>query len=103
MVKDTFYTHSQLAKAEKERQRKEKEETEKRFKDIQQKKEQERLAQDFEPATVTELTEQEAEDMQKDIEESKNKSNIYYHLYLLARENLTGLTVFSRRQVKPFC
>lgn len=73
MVKDTFYIHSQKARAEKDKIKKEKEESEKRFRDIQQKKEQERQAQDFESASVTELTDQEADQMQKEIEESKTK------------------------------
>ncbi|CAK1553678.1 unnamed protein product [Leptosia nina] len=71
VVKDTFYKHSAKAREERERIRKEKEEAEKRLKEIQQKKEKERLAKDFEPASVVELTDQEAETMQKDIEKDK--------------------------------
>ncbi|KAJ0179883.1 hypothetical protein K1T71_004474 [Dendrolimus kikuchii] len=72
VVKDTFYAFAKTAQDEADRIRKEKEETEKRLKDIQQKKEQERLAQDFEPATVTELTDQEALKMQEDIAKDMN-------------------------------
>ncbi|XP_038210303.1 nuclear migration protein nudC [Zerene cesonia] len=71
VVKDIFYKHSAKARDEAERIRKEKEEADRRLKEIQQKKEQERLAKDFEPATVTELTDKEAELMQEDIEKDK--------------------------------
>ncbi|CAK1604225.1 unnamed protein product [Parnassius mnemosyne] len=77
VVKDTFYTHAKKARDEAEKIKKEKDEAEKRLKDIQQRKEQERLAQDFEPATVTEITDQEAAKMQEDIEkDNKNKSEL---------------------------
>ncbi|CAG5040160.1 unnamed protein product [Parnassius apollo] len=75
VVKDTFYAHAKKAREEAEKIKKEKDEAEKRLKDIQQRKEQERLAQDFEPATVTEITDQEAAKMQEDIEkDNKMKS-----------------------------
>ncbi|XP_041976322.1 nuclear migration protein nudC isoform X1 [Aricia agestis] len=73
VVKDTFYTHAKKAKDEADKIKKEKLEAEKRLKEIQQKKEQERLAKDFEPASVTELTEQEAEELQETIEKEKKK------------------------------
>lgn len=73
VVKNTFHVHAKKAKDEADKARKEKEEAERRLKDIQQRKEQERLAQDFEPASVTELTDQEADKLQEDIE--KNKTN----------------------------
>ncbi|CAG9560479.1 unnamed protein product [Danaus chrysippus] len=71
VVKDTFYVHAKKAKEEADKIKKEKEEADRRLKEIQQKKEQERLAQDFEPATVTELTDQEANKMLEDIEKEK--------------------------------
>ncbi|XP_047514537.1 nuclear migration protein nudC [Pieris napi] len=71
VVKDTFYKHSAKAREEKEKIKRDKLEAEKRLKEIQQKKEQERLAKDFEPATVTELTDQEAENLQNDLEKNK--------------------------------
>lgn len=74
MVKDTFYKHAKKAKEEADKIKKEKEEAEKRLKEIRQKKEQERLAQDFEPASVTEITDQEAEKLQEVIEREKTKS-----------------------------
>ncbi|XP_041976323.1 nuclear migration protein nudC isoform X2 [Aricia agestis] len=73
VVKDTFYTHAKKAKDEADKIKKEKLEAEKRLKEIQQKKEQERLAKDFEPASVTELTEQEAEELQETIEKEKKE------------------------------
>ncbi|XP_068630252.1 nuclear migration protein nudC isoform X1 [Battus philenor] len=77
IVKDTFYVHAKKAKDEANKIKKEKEEADKRLKDIQQKKEQERLARDFEPATVTEITEQEAAQMKEDIErDKKNKDEV---------------------------
>ncbi|XP_012550713.1 nuclear migration protein nudC isoform X1 [Bombyx mori] len=75
VVKDTFYTHAKKACDEANRIKKEKEEADKRLKEIQQRKEQERLANDFEPATVTELTDQEAEKLKEDIEKDKNEKN----------------------------
>lgn len=48
------------------------------MKEIRQKKEQERLAQDFEPASVTEITDQEADKMQEDIEQEKKSSKFLY-------------------------
>lgn len=74
VVKDVFYTHAKKAKEEADKIKKEKEDADKRLKDIQQKKEQERLARDFEPATVQELTEEEAEKLQEDIEKDKKSS-----------------------------
>lgn len=71
IVQSTFYTYAKNAVEEANKIKKEKDEAEKRLKDIQQKKEQERMAQDFQPATVTEVTEQEAEKIQQDIEEEK--------------------------------
>ena len=73
MVKDTFYAHAKKAKEEADKIKKEKEEADRRLKEIQQKKDQERMAQDlnFEPASVTELTEQEAAKIQEDIDEEK--------------------------------
>ncbi|XP_034824461.1 nuclear migration protein nudC [Maniola hyperantus] len=71
VVKNTFYKHATKAQEEADKIRKEKEEAEKRLKEIQQKKEQERLARDFEPASVKELTEQEAAELQQDIEKDK--------------------------------
>ncbi|GBP04375.1 Nuclear migration protein nudC [Eumeta japonica] len=75
VVKDTFYIHAKTARAELEKVKKEKEDLEKRLKDIQQRKEQERLALDIEPATVTELTDQEAEKMRQDIEQKSNEES----------------------------
>lgn len=63
--------HAKKAKEEADKIRKEKEEADKRLRDIRLKKEQERLAQDFEPASVTELTEQEADKLKEDIEKEK--------------------------------
>ncbi|KPI97883.1 Nuclear migration protein nudC [Papilio xuthus] len=71
VVKDVFYEQAKKAQDEADKAKKEREDAEKRLKDIQQKKEQERLARDFEPATVTEITDQEAEQMQEDIEKDK--------------------------------
>ncbi|XP_045765203.1 nuclear migration protein nudC [Maniola jurtina] len=71
VVKNTFYKHATKAQEEADKIRKEKEEADKRLKEIQQKKEQERLARDFEPASVKELTEQEAAELQQDIEKDK--------------------------------
>ncbi|CAH0699963.1 unnamed protein product [Spodoptera exigua] len=77
VVKDTFYVHAKKAKEEADKIKKEKEEAEKRLKDIQQKKEQERMAQDFEPASVTEITDQEAVKIQEDIDkEKKNQTEV---------------------------
>ncbi|XP_068630254.1 nuclear migration protein nudC isoform X2 [Battus philenor] len=76
IVKDTFYVHAKKAKDEANKIKKEKEEADKRLKDIQQKKEQERLARDFEPATVTEITEQEAAQMKEDIERDKKNNEV---------------------------
>ncbi|KAG6451881.1 nuclear migration protein nudC [Manduca sexta] len=73
VVKKTFQTHANKAKEEADKIKKEKEESEKRLRDIQQRKEQERLAQDFVPATVTELTDQEADKLQEDIDKNKKK------------------------------
>nr|XP_034824462.1 nuclear migration protein nudC isoform X2 [Maniola hyperantus] len=75
VVKNTFYKHATKAQEEADKIRKEKEEAEKRLKEIQQKKEQERLARDFEPASVKELTEQEAAELQQDIEKDKKTGN----------------------------
>ncbi|XP_047527101.1 nuclear migration protein nudC [Vanessa atalanta] len=75
IVKDTFYKHAKKAQEEADKIKKEKEEADRRLKDIQQKKEQERLARDFEPATVKELTEEEAVELQEDIDkDAKNKN-----------------------------
>ncbi|XP_026328409.1 nuclear migration protein nudC [Hyposmocoma kahamanoa] len=71
VLKDTFYAHAKKACDESDRIKKEKEEADKRLKEIRQKKEQERLAQDFEPASVIEVTDQEADKMQEDIEQEK--------------------------------
>ncbi|CAH1644316.1 unnamed protein product [Spodoptera littoralis] len=71
VVKDTFYVHAKKAKEEADKIKKEKEEADRRLKDIQQKKEQERMAQDFEPASVTEITDQEAVKIQEDIDKEK--------------------------------
>ncbi|XP_050681779.1 nuclear migration protein nudC [Leptidea sinapis] len=68
VVKDTFFKYASKATEEANKIKKEKEEAEKRLKEIREKKEQERLAKDFEPPIVTELTDQEAEKMQLDIE-----------------------------------
>ncbi|RVE47076.1 hypothetical protein evm_008260 [Chilo suppressalis] len=73
VIQDTFYEYAREAKEEANKIKKEKEEAEKRLKEIQQRKEQERLAQDFEPASVVELTDQEADKMQKEIDKSKKK------------------------------
>ncbi|XP_063360990.1 nuclear migration protein nudC [Cydia amplana] len=74
VVKDTFYAHATKAKEAADKIKKEKEEEAKRLKDIQAKKEKERLVQDFEPAKIVELTEQEADKMQADIDLEKNKT-----------------------------
>ncbi|XP_063532311.1 nuclear migration protein nudC isoform X2 [Cydia strobilella] len=74
VVKDTFYAHATKAKEAADKIKKEKEEEAKRLKDIQAKKEKERLVQDFEPANVVELTDQEADKMQADIDIEKNKT-----------------------------
>ncbi|XP_059058964.1 nuclear migration protein nudC [Achroia grisella] len=74
VVKDTFYEHAKKARDEANKIRKEKEEAEKRLKDIQQKKEQERRQQDFEAATVTEISDQEAIKLQEDIEKDKKQN-----------------------------
>lgn len=71
IVKEIFYAHAKKAHEEANKIKKEKEEAEKRLKDIQQRKEQERLAQDFEPAKVIEITDQEAAEIQEDIEKDK--------------------------------
>ncbi|XP_026729244.1 nuclear migration protein nudC [Trichoplusia ni] len=77
VVKDTFYVHAKKAKEEADKIKKEKEEADRRLKEIRQKKEQERMAQDFEPASVTEITDQEAAKIQEDIDqEKKNKTEI---------------------------
>ncbi|XP_053602536.1 nuclear migration protein nudC [Plodia interpunctella] len=77
VVKETFYEHAKKATEEANRIKKEKEEADKKLKEIQQRKEKERLQQDFEAASVTELSEQEAEKMQEDIEkEQKKKAEI---------------------------
>ncbi|XP_026751048.1 nuclear migration protein nudC [Galleria mellonella] len=73
VVKDTFYEHAKKARDEANKIKKEKEEADKRLKDIQQRKEQERLQQDFEAASVTEITDQEAAKLQEDIEKDKKK------------------------------
>ncbi|XP_023940400.1 nuclear migration protein nudC [Bicyclus anynana] len=75
IVKNTFYKYASKAEEEANKIKKEKEEADKRLKDIQQKKEQERLARDFEPATVKELTDQEAAELQENIEKEKNKTS----------------------------
>lgn len=71
VVKDTFYVHAKKAKDEADKIKREKEEADRRLKGIQQKKEQERMAQDFEPASVTEITDQEAVKIQEDIDKEK--------------------------------
>ncbi|CAB3221439.1 unnamed protein product [Arctia plantaginis] len=77
MVKDTFYAYAKKAEEEADRIKKEKSEAERRLKDIQQKKEQERMEQDFSPASVTEVSEQEAVKIQEDIEkEKKTKTEV---------------------------
>lgn len=73
VIKDTFYAHAKKARDEANKIKKDKEEADKRLKEIQQKKEQERLAKDFEPATVKELTDEEAAELQQDIEKNKQK------------------------------
>ncbi|KAL0840356.1 hypothetical protein ABMA28_015617 [Loxostege sticticalis] len=73
VVKETFYEYAKKAQEEAQKLKKEKEEADKRLKDIQQRKEQERLAQDFEPATVMEVSDQEADKIQEEIEKDKNK------------------------------
>lgn len=74
VIKDTFYVHAKKAREQSEKIKKEKEEAEKRLKEIRQKKEQERLTQDFEPASVTEITDHEADKIQEDIEKEKMSS-----------------------------
>lgn len=74
VVKDTFYAHAKKAKEEADKIKKEKEEADRRLKEIQQKKDQERMAQDFEPASVTEITDQEAVKIQEDIDQEKKSS-----------------------------
>lgn len=74
VVKDIFYTHAKKAKEEADRIKKEKEEADRRLKEIRQKKDMERMAQDFEPASVTELTDQEAAKIQEDIDKEKKSS-----------------------------
>lgn len=76
MVKDVFYEQAKKAQDEADKAKKEREDAEKRLKDIQQRKEQERLARDFEPATVTEVTDKEAEEIQEDIEKDKKSSEL---------------------------
>ncbi|XP_049866172.1 nuclear migration protein nudC isoform X1 [Pectinophora gossypiella] len=76
VVKDTFYAHAKKAQEEADRIKKEKEEADQRLKDIQRRKEQERLAQDFEPASVTEVTEEEATKMQEDIDKDKKTTEV---------------------------
>lgn len=78
MVKETFYTHAKKAQEEANIIKKEKSEAEKRLKDIQQKKEQERMEKDFTPASVTEVSEQEAVKIQEDIEKEKKTSKLTY-------------------------
>ncbi|KAM3962413.1 nuclear distribution C, dynein complex regulator [Aphomia sociella] len=73
VLKDTFYEHAKKAREEADKIKKEKEEADRRLKDIQQRKEKERLQQDFEAATVTEITEQEATKLQEDIDKDKKK------------------------------
>ncbi|CAH0728742.1 unnamed protein product, partial [Brenthis ino] len=75
VIKDTFYAHAKKAWEEADKVKKEKDEAEKRLRDIQQKKEQERLAKDFEPATVKELTDEEAAKMQDDIDKDKQQKS----------------------------
>lgn len=84
MVKDTFYVHAKKAKDEADKIKREKEEADRRLKDIQQKKEQERMAQDFEPASVTEITDQEAVKIQEDIDkEKKTRESLLLCLFIL--------------------
>lgn len=78
VVKETFYTHAKKAQEEANIIKKEKSEAEKRLKDIQQKKEQERMEKDFTPASVTEVSEQEAVKIQEDIEKEKKTSKLTY-------------------------
>ncbi|XP_063839671.1 nuclear migration protein nudC [Ostrinia nubilalis] len=73
IVKETFYEFAKKAQEEAQKLKREKEEADKRLKDIQQRKEQERLAQDFEPATVMEVSDQEADKIQEEIEKDKIK------------------------------
>lgn len=83
MVKDTFYVHAKKAKDEADKIKREKEEADRRLKDIQQKKEQERMAQDFEPASVTEITDQEAVKIQEDIDkEKKTRESLLHCLFI---------------------
>ncbi|KAF9798808.1 hypothetical protein SFRURICE_020372 [Spodoptera frugiperda] len=84
VVKDTFYVHAKKAKDEADKIKREKEEADRRLKDIQQKKEQERMAQDFEPASVTEITDQEAVKIQEDIDkEKKTRESLVHCLFIL--------------------
>lgn len=78
VIKETFYAHAKKAREEADRIKKEKEDADKKLREIQQKKEQERLAKDFEPATVKELTEEEAAELQQDIEKDKQKGKSVY-------------------------
>ncbi|XP_028174864.1 nuclear migration protein nudC [Ostrinia furnacalis] len=73
IVKETFYEFAKKAQEEAQKLKREKEEADKRLKDIQQRKEQERLAQDFEPASVMEVSDQEADKIQEEIEKDKIK------------------------------
>ncbi|CAH0749681.1 unnamed protein product [Diatraea saccharalis] len=73
VLQDTFYEYARKAREEANKIKKEKEEADKRLKEIQQRKEQERLAQDFEPASVVELTDQEAVEMQEELDKNKKK------------------------------
>ncbi|NP_001040262.1 nuclear migration protein nudC [Bombyx mori] len=107
VVKDTFYTHAKKACDEANRIKKKKEEADKRLKEIQQRKEQERLANDFEPATVTELTDQEAEKLKEDIEKDKNEKEwqklaVVIAVMLLSLQRLKRMTIPKKRgKLKP--
>ncbi|KAJ2947008.1 hypothetical protein O0L34_g16352 [Tuta absoluta] len=76
IVKDTFYSHAQKAQEVIDQAKKEKEEADRRLKEIRARKEQERLQQDFEPASVTEVTEEEASKIQADIEQEKKPTEV---------------------------
>lgn len=76
MVKDSFYSHGNKARQEAQKLKNEKEEADKRLKEIQLKKDQERLAQDFEPASVTEVDDEEASKLQADIDKEKTNSKL---------------------------
>lgn len=90
-VKDTFSIHSSKALAEAQKIKKEKEEAERRLKEIQLKKEQERLAEDFESASVTELTDQEADKLQEDLDKEKNTSKFLSSIIEFYQKNMVAL------------